>query len=317
MARYNGSRDRGGAWRDLAWAAGGAAAVTLILVVGVGLIWLLGRTPSTVPVLEPEPIMTPTPRALSFAQRAATQEAPTKAPPPPTEPPPPTATAPAATETADDEPAAAEVPATPELLAMPTGEDAVDAQDDAPFAAPAEVSFASLATGSWTASTDTLVNPGSSAVAEPWLTLTAAPAATFAVEAEIRITGLLDSVCDQSFGLVGGSPSGQTVYGGGLLFPCDGSSPRARITDVAVWQDGFNADPVVAEEPFDPGDDWHTYRFEVRGDRLRLIVDGERLVGGEPPVQVDPSLPEIEAGLWSQGTGVEVRRVEVLPLPAE
>ena len=321
MARYNGSRDRGGTWRDLAWAAGGAAAVTLILVVGVALIWLLGRTPSTIPVLEAEPIVTPTPRALSFEQRTPTQEAPTAAPPPtappPTEAPPPTATAPVAAETDTEESAAAEVPGTPELLAMPAGDEATETEKDTAFTAPADVAFATLASGSWSAAADALTNAGTSAVAEPWLKLTAAPGAMFAVEAEIRVTGLLDSVCDQSFGLVGVSPGAQTVYGGGLLFPCDGSSPRARLTDVTVWQDGYNADPVVAEEPFDPGDEWHTYRFELRGDRLRLIVDGDRLVGGEPPATLDPSLTDIEAGLWSQGTGVEVRRVEVLPLPAE
>ena len=70
------------------------------------------------------------------------------------------------------------------------------------------------------------------------------------------------------------------MYGGGLIFPCAAEAARARLTDVSVWEDGYNADPVIAEEAFDPGDDWHTYRFELRGDELRLLVDGADVVSG-------------------------------------
>ena len=316
MARYNEPGGRGGAWRDLAWAGGGAAAVVLILIVGVALIWTLGRAPSTIPALEAQPNTTPTPRALSFAPRTPTPRAPVETPPP-TVAPTSTAKPVVVAEPEVAATAAVSVTGTPDLLAMTGGEDTAAAGGSPAFAAPDDVAFATLAAGSWTATADALLNSGSSAVAEPWLKLAAAPGPTFAVEAEVRVTGLLDSVCDQSFGLTGGNAGSGAVYGGGLLFPCDGSSPRARLTDVAVWQDGYNADPLVDEEPFDPGDEWHTYRFEVRGDRLRLIVDDVRIVGGEPPAALDPAAANVEAGIWSQGTGIEVRRVAVYPLPAE
>ena len=74
------------------------------------------------------------------------------------------------------------------------------------------------------------------------------------------------------------SPDADQVYGGGLIFPCASDKARARLTDVSVWEDGYNADPVIADETFDPGDDWHTYRFELRGDQLRLLVDGADVV---------------------------------------
>ena len=54
----------------------------------------------------------------------------------------------------------------------------------------------------------------------------------------------------------------------------------SRLTDVAVWEDGYNADPALAEETFDPGNEWHTYRFELRADELRLLVDGKDVVSG-------------------------------------
>jgi hypothetical protein len=105
------------------------------------------------------------------------------------------------------------------------------------------------------------------------------------------------------------------MFGAGLLFPCGSDTPRARLTDVAVWEDGYNADPLLAEESFDPGEDWHTYRFEVRGDQLRLIVDGANLVSGAPDPAVDFTSTGAEAGLWAQGVDLEVRKVSVQPLP--
>ena len=172
-----------------------------------------------------------------------------------------------------------------------------------------------LASGSWSASADALTNPGSSATAEPWLVLSAVPSGDFAVEAEIRVNGVLESVCDQSFGLVAGSPGASQVFGGGLIFPCASETTRARLTDVSVWEDGYNADSVLAEEPFDPGDAWHTYRFELRGDELRLLVDGAAVVSGTLEAPIDASSGDAQAGLWAQGVQLEVRKVSVHSLP--
>jgi hypothetical protein len=159
------------------------------------------------------------------------------------------------------------------------------------------------------------VNEGTSAVAEPWVVISAVPNAAFAVEAEIRVNGLLDSVCDQSFGLTAGVPGADQVYGGGLIFPCAADTARARLTDVSVWEDGYNADPVLAEETFDPGNDWHTYRFELRGDELRLLIDGADVVSGTLEAPIDPASADAQAGLWGQGAQLDVRKVSVHLLP--
>ena len=299
-------RHRG--WRDLALAGAAAAAVTLLLVAAVGLVWLLGRSPSQAPVMAVQSQSTPTPRALTFVRNT----------------PSPTATAPdeVATATAvapvEDEELAVDpaptVVTTPELLVLGT-ESATTAAGDGGngvvFEAPGRNELEILAAGSWTASADALVNEGSSAVAEPWLVLSAVPSAAFAVEAEIRVNGLLDSVCDQSFGLTAGSPGADQMFGGGLIFPCAAETARARLTDVSIWEDGYNADPVLAEETFDPGDDWHAYRFELRGDELRLLVDGADVVSGTLDAPIDPSSADGQAGLWAQGVGLEVRKVSV------
>jgi hypothetical protein len=306
MARGHELDARGSAWRDLAWAGGGAAAVILLLVLAVGMVWLLGRTPATTPALLGVDTSTPTPRALSFARATSTPSAKEEENEEATQ---------VAAGMDDTSALALTGAATPELLSATAAE-----PDGAPpsgpiLAAPSDVAFNDIAAGSWRATSDRLVNDGESAVAEPWLKVGTAPGAAYAVEAEMRVTRLLESVCDQSFGLiVGGAGEGQR-YGGGLLFPCAGAPPSARLTDVAGWEDGYNADPVIAEKAFDPGDEWHTYRFEVRGERLRLIVDGIGVVAGSSTAATDAAPAETEAGLWSQGVGLEVREIAIVPLP--
>jgi hypothetical protein len=304
MARQLDLKGRDSGWRSLVWAGAGAAALTALVVLAVVLVWTFGRTPATSAPLPALDSSTPTPRALSFAR-----ETPTAAP---------VETPAAAIATEDASAAMVSLTATPSLLAMTTDDGSVAAPNGVIFEAPEAVPFAAVATGSWSAVDDVLVNEGSNAIAEPWLRLTSVSAPAFAVEAELRVTNLLDEVCDQSFGLTGGSAETGQFLGGGLLFPCGATSPRARLTDVANWADGYNADPVLAEEDvdsdFDPKADWHTYRFELRDSGVRLLIDGVGIVTA-PPATIDASADEFEAGIWAQGVGLEVRHVAVYPLP--
>jgi hypothetical protein len=306
MSRQNELDRRHRGWRDLALAGVAAAAVTLLLVAAVALVWLVGRSPSQTPVLAVQSQSTPTPRSLTFVRNTPT----------------PGATVPAAVPTAttvvpsaDTAPTLVATPEPPAVSTESATTPASDGGDGIVFEAPGRNELETLASGSWSATADALVNPGSSAVAEPWLVLSAVPSADFAVEAEIRVTGRLESVCDQSFGLVAGSPGADQVFGGGLIFPCASDTPRARLTDVSVWEDGYNADPVLAEETFDPGNEWHTYRFELRGADVRLLIDGRDVVSGTVGAPVDASSGDAQAGLWAQGVQLKVRKVTVQVLP--
>jgi hypothetical protein len=308
MSRQNELDRRHRGWRDLALAGVAAATVTLLLVAAVALVWLLGRSPSQAPVLAVQSQSTPTPRSLIFVRNTPT----------------PTATAPTAVPaetatvvvaSADTTPTPVATPEPPAVSTEPATPPAAAEGDDVVFEASGRDELEALASGSWSVSEETLVNPGSSATAEPWIVLSAVPSADVAVEAEIRVTGRLESVCDQSFGLTAGSPGARQVFGGGLLFPCASDTPRARLTDVSVWEDGYNADPVVAEKTFDPGNEWHTYRFELRGDELRLLVDGADVITGTLQAPIDASSGDAQAGLWSQGVELKVRKVSVHLLP--
>ena len=306
MSRQNELERRHQGWRDLALAGVAAAAVTMLLIAAVALVWLLGRSPSQAPVLAVQSQSTPTPRSLTFVRNT---------PIPAATVPPAVPTATVVVPSADTVPTLVATPAPPAVSTEAATTPAADSGDDLVFEAPGRNELESLASGSWSVSEDTLLNEGSSAVAEPWLVLSAVPSTDFAVEAQIRVTGRLESVCDQSFGLTAGSPGAGQVFGGGLLFPCASETARARLTDVSVWEDGYNADTVLAEETFDPGNEWHTYRFELRGDELRLLVDGADVVSGTLEAPIDASSGDAQAGLWAQGVQLKVRKVSVHLLP--
>jgi hypothetical protein len=265
--------------RALFLAAGAASGVLLLLVASIGLIWLVGQASPNTPTLGAQPPPTPTPRSLMFLQVTPA-------------------------------PGGGEVGQPNEALNSSTPTPA-----GILFSAPDNNQFTTIASGSWRANANTLRNDGTTADAEPWLKLATVPAVAFAIEAEIRVNGQLDTFCDQSFGLAGGNATAGHVYGAGILYPCAEESTRARLTDISVWEDGYHADPIIADDEFDPGNDWHTYRFELRDGTMRLIVDGVGTVTGT----IDPALTAAEgaeAGIWSQGVDLEIRRVEVSPLPA-
>lgn len=298
MARQSGFDSRDSGWRDLAWAGVAATLVTLLLVAGVALAWLVGRGPADAPALTAQEPQTPTPRALLFDRST----------PIPTE---------VAQEPESEAVVASDVqPAsTPALLAMSIEGEPSSSPRDATFEATTGAEFFALASGSWVVDVNGLANVGAQAVAERWLTVTSVSSPSFAVEAEIRVTSVLDTVCDQSFGIASGSPDSGLVFGGGVIFPCSGAESQARLTDVTAWENGYNSDDVIAGNDFAPGEVWRTYRFELRGDRLRLLVDGVGVVSGVVDPGVDPAATDAEAGLWTQGVGLEVRRVSIFPLP--
>ncbi len=105
-------------------------------------------------------------------------------------------------------------------------------------------------------------------------------------------------------------------FGAGVFFPCADGPNMARLTDVSVWEDGFNSDPVLAEDAFEAEDEWRVYRFELRGEQLQLLVDDTEVLSAAQPGSFDSELHAAEVGIWTQGVGIEVRHIVVYPLPA-
>lgn len=302
------SESRESGWAEIARAAAAAAVVILVLVAGVALAWRAGGGPANAPSIATAP-PTPTPRAIAFSNPTTVANVAAQQPTPP----------PAVVIETEEE-------ATGDggLVIGSAGDSADDgsaalpsaAQETTVLAAKAASDYLTLASGSWAAVADGLRNEGGDAVAEHWLRVARTPNPNFAIEAEIQVLGTLGDVCDQSFGLAGGSPQATLVFGGGVIFPCSGEGPQARITDVTTWEDGYNADTVLAKAAFDPGEAWRTYRFELRGDAITLLVDGAPVLTTEADPGINPAATDTEVGLWSQGVGVQVRNITVLALPA-
>jgi Domain of Unknown Function (DUF1080) len=61
---------------------------------------------------------------------------------------------------------------------------------------------------------------------------------------------------------------------------------------------------------YDPSTQWHTYRLEVRGDDLRLLIDGQDVVE-----VVDPTFSsQVQIGLFSTTCRIQVRDFSVKKL---
>ncbi len=226
--------------------------------------------------------------------------------------------------TADAPPAVA---AAPTSTRIPIGRTATNAPPTAtataaPTAPPAPetlfeavgpAALGRLATGSWVVEGDQLVSAGPR-TAERWVVAPEAPPADdYAVEAEFRVRELVPDVCAQSFGIVVGSPS-QTVWGGGMFYPCaqQGPGPLARITDVTDVDNGYYADPVLVSDRVDLESGWRSFRLEVRGDELRLLIDGDEVLT-TVATRGTPGAAE-QAGFWSEGVQVVLRRFAVVEL---
>ncbi|MBA2519905.1 MAG: DUF1080 domain-containing protein [Chloroflexia bacterium] len=306
-----------------------AVLVAAVLAVVVLAIWSGGPGSNNqliVPAIE-QAAITPTPRAVQWPRSApaasplavrrssptvanvprinalAAAITPTAAPSPrdrPTETP-----RPSPTDAPEPTPRSSPTPrptATPE----PTEEPDYEATD--------ATSFGRMAGGRWYASGNRLVFDAPQATSEPWILAPhQVPGGDFAVEAEVRVDGLGQGYCNQSFGVVAGSDQLGRFWGGGVLFGCGGTAPLARITDVSTWTDGYDRDRTLASEDFDPEQEWHTLRLEVRGDELTMWIDGEEVLNATDD-QLQARLSSGQAGLWTQGVSLTVRRLAIYEL---
>ncbi|MFM9106292.1 MAG: hypothetical protein ACKOWF_06295, partial [Chloroflexota bacterium] len=175
---------------------------------------------------------------------------------------------------------------------------------------------AALAAGSWTFPGDVLTRAAAPAQGEYWLVAPAAsPPGPFAVVAEIAVDPPAETACGASYGLVVNAQA--VVWGAGIAFPCgEGGEPVARISDIANPADGYAADRVIRQKPagIDPAG-WHTLRLEVRGNDLRLFIDGEIALKAEDPLLWDADAsPPLSVGLWSDGLQTQVRRLSIYPI---
>lgn len=131
------------------------------------------------------------------------------------------------------------------------------------------------------------------------------PSANYAVEAQIRVSA---NSAGSSFGLVARADGQGGGYAGGAG---SGWDQTTGINDLSGgWGAGGLSGRLVQGAAFDPGMDWHTYRLEVRGNTVRLLIDGAEAAS----VTDNKYLSTGRVGLWCNTYQVEVRSFTVGPV---
>jgi Collagen triple helix repeat (20 copies)/Glycosyl hydrolases family 16 len=131
----------------------------------------------------------------------------------------------------------------------------------------------------------------------------------YAVEVQLQV--VKSRPCDgggcYGFG-IGVRNSSKGDYSGAVFSGCcGGNPPNAQI--LAFTQSSGTIDGL-AQQAFDPGTDWHTYRVEVQGNMIRFLVDGSPLL----TTQDNRFLTGSTVGLYSIGWQLTVRSFQVIAL---
>jgi hypothetical protein len=119
-----------------------------------------------------------------------------------------------------------------------------------------------------------LVNDGSGNTSTSWIRAPYSPGAlsNYAVEADIQL--IRDD--EGAFGIVVRASGEGDGYWVGVQ-RSDWTTPRLTAS-VNIGKAPELSGSDVAMTSFDPGSDWHTYRVEVEGNTIRMLVDGGLVV---------------------------------------
>jgi serine/threonine protein kinase len=135
----------------------------------------------------------------------------------------------------------------------------------------------------------------------------------YAVEAEIQVVraaaGTISALV--SFGVVVRMQNDGTGYNVGScassgIFSCATNQPAQWVA--GLWADKGRT--TLDVRPFKPGADWHTYRIEVRGNRITVSIDGSPALSTTDNTYISGT----KVGLWSNRIQISVRRFEITAL---
>lgn len=152
-------------------------------------------------------------------------------------------------------------------------------------------------TSGWSTLNGILINDGTGSAAR-WLPAPYRPSVSdYAVEAEMRI----DHGCNSN-GVVAHAV-GSNNYAAGAW--CGGG-----VAQIWEWSNNAQNYNPLGTKGFAPGNGWHKYRLEVKGNSLRLLIDGVLMLDVIDDAILTPGL----VGLWSEQEQLEVRSFTVYSL---
>ncbi len=129
----------------------------------------------------------------------------------------------------------------------------------------------------------------------------------YAVEARIQIVSF-NNQSQNCFAItVRGDPT-QSQWQGYIAAIDSGCVSSTSQTVIAV--NSLGSDKVIAHAPFNPGSGFHTYRVEVKGNSIKILVDG----GEELSVIDNRYLDTSQVGLASYGCQLIITSFKVISL---
>lgn len=157
---------------------------------------------------------------------------------------------------------------------------------------------------SWKAVNGMLVNDGSSTTGRGRISAPCQPdTANYAVEAEIQLIPPENcAFVGQQFGLVARADEQGGILGG-LLCSNDGLVLASTDTEFSLIRE----DDRIAEKDFTIDGKWHTYRLEVKGNSVRLLVDGAPFLNGTDNRRLDSG----DVGMFASELQINVRSFEI------
>jgi hypothetical protein len=163
-------------------------------------------------------------------------------------------------------------------------------------------------TNGWTYANGLLANDGSGDLNGPWVMAPIQPTtADYAIEAEIQIVRVSQDECSGGVGLIARA-AGETGYATGVVYGLDACKDLHLRIATREPPGVYGSSAIADTRQYSPGASWHTYRLEVRGGSIRLIVDGTVMLEGTDDRYRDAG----RVGLWCDGTQVNVRRFAVV-----
>jgi hypothetical protein len=136
----------------------------------------------------------------------------------------------------------------------------------------------------------------------------------YAVDAEIQLLRYSDSGMISgraAFGVVVRAQQDGVGYNAGPcvssgIYTCADDQPSQRVA--GLWAD--EARTTLDVRPFRPGEDWHHYRVEVRGNTIVVLIDGRLALSATDNTYLEGR----KIGLWSSRCQISVRSFEVTAL---
>lgn len=133
--------------------------------------------------------------------------------------------------------------------------------------------------------------------------------ADYAVEARIQVVSTASYQGGTCFGItVRGVSNTNGWQGYQADVDIDGCSSEGG--DARILGSQFPNDFSLARTPFHPGNSWHIYRVEVKGNDIKFLIDGSLVV----EVNDNKYLSGGQVGLWSYGVQLNVSSFKVIAL---